>query len=302
VIARATPAHKVRIVKALQRAGRVVGMTGDGANDASAIRLADVGIALGERSTLAARDAADLIVVDERIETIVDAIAEGRAMWSSVRDAVAILTGGNLGEIGFAVPPACSAAPPSLNARQLLLVNLLTDVAPTMAIALRPPSEAACATSSPRGPRRPSARPRPRHRSERSPPPRRGCGLDRCQAAPWRRRGAPTVALLALVGTQLGQTLVAGQRTPAVWPPASAPRPDARLVETPGVSHVFGCRPHRPARPRRRLRRQRPRHRRLCHRPASGGPGSCPKSQAHQDPPSATRTGVNTCPGAPSPA
>jgi cation-transporting ATPase I len=110
VVARATPAHKVRIVKALQRAGRVVGMTGDGANDAAAIRLADVGIALGERSTLAARDAADLIVVDERIETIVDAIAEGRAMWSSVRDAVAILTGGNLGEIGFSLPPVCSAA------------------------------------------------------------------------------------------------------------------------------------------------------------------------------------------------
>src|SRR5690606_22305994 len=141
VIARATPAHKVRIVKALQRAGRVVGMTGDGANAAAAIRLADVGIALGADSTLAARDAADLVVVDERIDTIVDAIAEGRAMWSAVRDAVSILTGGNLGEIGFSLTAGLLGGAP-LNARQLLLINLLTDVAPTMALALRPPAPA----------------------------------------------------------------------------------------------------------------------------------------------------------------
>src|SRR5690606_30979272 len=72
VIARATPTHKVRIIESLQRAGRVVAMTGDGGNDAPAIRLADVGIALGQYSTSAARDAADLIVTDERIETIVE--------------------------------------------------------------------------------------------------------------------------------------------------------------------------------------------------------------------------------------
>ncbi len=104
VFARVTPTHKVRIVRAFQRAGEVVAMTGDGANDAPAIRLADVGIALGSRSTSAARDAADLVVMDDRIETIVDAIVEGRGMWGAVRDAVAVLVGGNLGEIASPWP------------------------------------------------------------------------------------------------------------------------------------------------------------------------------------------------------
>ena len=245
VIARATPAHKVRIVKALQRAGRVVGMTGDGANDASAIRLADVGIALGARSTLAARDAADLVVVDERIETIVDAIAEGRAMWSSVRDAVAILTGGNLGEIGFSVVAGLLGGS-SLNARQLLLVNLLTDVAPTMAIALRPPSAESLRDLLAEGPGEVLGAALDRDIALRAITTAAGAGAAWITAhlLPGGRRGAPTVALLALVGTQLGQTLVAGQRTPAVLAASlGSAALMLLLVETPGVSHVFGCRP-----------------------------------------------------------
>src|SRR5581483_3279274 len=137
VFARVTPAHKVRIVRALQQAGSVVAMTGDGANDAPAIRLADVGIALGHRSTEAARDAADLVVLDDRIEVLVDAVAEGRGMWVSVRDAVALLVGGNLGEIGFTVGGTLLGGRAPLNPRQLLLVNMLTDVAPAMAIAVQ---------------------------------------------------------------------------------------------------------------------------------------------------------------------
>jgi cation-transporting ATPase I len=246
VIARATPAHKVRVVKALQRAGRVVGMTGDGANDASAIRLADVGIALGARSTLAARDAADLVVVDERIETIVEAIAEGRAMWSSVRDAVAILTGGNLGEIGFSVIAGLLGNGSPLNARQLLLVNLLTDVAPTMAIALRPPSPESLRNLLAEGPEAALGEALDRDITLRAITTGTGAGAAWliAQLLPGGRRGAPTVALLALVGTQLGQTLVSGQRTPEVLA-ASLGSAGLMLaiVETPGVSHVFGCTP-----------------------------------------------------------
>lgn len=245
VIARATPAHKVRIVKALQRAGRVVGMTGDGANDAAAIRLADVGIALGAGATLAARDAADLLVVDERIDTIVDAIAEGRAMWSAVRDAVAILTGGNLGEIGFSLLSGLLGGAP-LNARQLLLINLLTDVAPTMAIALRPPAPESL-----------------RHLLSEGPEVALGEALDRDitlraittaggAAAAWftayllpgGRSSASTVGLLALVGTQLGQTLVAGKPTrEVVVTSLGSLAVMLSVVETPGLSHLFGCRP-----------------------------------------------------------
>src|SRR5262249_39746591 len=120
--------------------------------DAPAIRLADVGIALGRRGTPAARAAADLVVTDDRLETIISALVEGRAMWKSVRQALAILVGGNLGEIGFTVFGATLTGPSPLNARQLLLVNLLTDLAPALAIALRPPHAASPETLLDEGP------------------------------------------------------------------------------------------------------------------------------------------------------
>ncbi|MGJ3559289.1 HAD-IC family P-type ATPase [Streptomyces sp. INA 01156] len=141
VFARVTPAHKVRIVTALRSAGRTVAVTGDGADDAPAIRIADVGIALGSRATPAARAAADVVVTDDRIETIVDAFVEGRAMWGSVRRALGILLGGNLGEIAFTLATTLFTGRSALNARQLLLVNLLTDMLPAMAIAARPPTD-----------------------------------------------------------------------------------------------------------------------------------------------------------------
>ncbi|PCC74490.1 ATPase, P-type (transporting), HAD superfamily, subfamily IC [Nannocystis exedens] len=245
VIARATPAHKVRIVKALQRAGRVVGMTGDGANDAAAIRLADVGIALGARATLAARDAADLLVVDERIDTIVDAIAEGRAMWSAVRDAVAILTGGNLGEIGFSLVSGLFGGS-ALNARQLLLVNLLTDVAPTMAIALRPPAPESLRHLLAEGPEVALGEALDRDITLRAITTAGGAGAAWMAAhiLPGGRRGASTVGLLALVGSQLGQTLVAGKLSREVLVTGvGSLAVMLAVVETPGLSHLFGCRP-----------------------------------------------------------
>lgn len=245
VFARVTPAHKVRIVGALQRSGAAVAMTGDGANDAPAIRLADVGIALGPRSTEAARDAADLVVLDDRIEVLVDAVAEGRGMWVSVRDAVALLVGGNLGEIAFTVGGSLLSGQAPLNPRQLLLVNLLTDVAPAMAIAVQAPVRRSFTELLREGPDASL-----------------GSALD--SAIVWRAactgtaatgawlvgrvtgppRRARTVGLAALVGTQLGQTLATGRTSRATV--VSVLGSGALLVaviQTPGISHLFGCTP-----------------------------------------------------------
>jgi cation-transporting P-type ATPase I len=245
VFARVTPPQKVRVVRALQRAGRVVAMVGDGANDAPAIRLANVGIAIGERSTGAAQAAADIVLTDERVETLAEAVWEGRAMWSSVRDAVAILVGGNLGEIGFTLAAGLVDGRPPLNARQLLLVNLLTDVAPAMAIALRPPSVDSLRALSQEGPERSLGQRLSRDIVSRASVTALGAGsawlVSRLTAGHER---AGTVGLVALVGTQLGQTLLSGEFSRSVViTSAASSLALAAMVQTPGVSHAFGCRP-----------------------------------------------------------
>ncbi|MCP2258201.1 plasma-membrane calcium-translocating P-type ATPase [Streptoalloteichus tenebrarius] len=246
VIARCSPSQKVRIIQAYQRLGRVVAMTGDGANDAPAIRLADVGIALGRRGTPAARAAADLVVTDDRLETVIAALVEGRAMWSSVRKALAVLIGGNLGEIAFTVLGAAITGRSPLNARQLLLVNLLTDLAPALAIALRPP---------------PVAEARAELLRE-GPDTSLGVALNRDVAlraaittlgatGAWvaarltgRSRRASTVALAALVGTQLGQTVVTGGLDrKVIGAGLGSAAVLAAAIQTPGVSRFFGCTP-----------------------------------------------------------
>jgi magnesium-transporting ATPase (P-type) len=245
VIARATPAHKVRIVEALQRDGKTVAMTGDGANDASAIRLADVGIALGEDATTAAREAADIIVVDERIETIVRAVAEGRAMWGSVRDAVSILTGGNFGEIGFTVLASLLAEPP-LNARQLLLINLLTDIAPSLSIVMRSPTEHDLHEFLSSGPEQELGSALNAKILNRAATTAGSATLayflTRMMLGGPRK--ASTVSLLSAVGSQLGQTLAVGkptrQTTVASLGSAAVL---LGIVETPGISQMFGCSP-----------------------------------------------------------
>ncbi len=245
VFARVTPSQKVRIVRALQRAGRVVAMAGDGANDAAAIRLADAGIAIGEGSTEAARSAADIVVTDGRIETIVDAIVEGRAMWASVRDAVSILMGGNLGEIGFTLLAGIIDGSPPLHARQLLLVNLFTDIAPAMAIALRPPTPRTFESLARETPEATLGAPLDRQIATRAVATAMGAG------AAWAvgriigsRAKARTIGLAALVGTQLGQTLTSGEFSrPVVLTSVASAGLLAMLIQTPGVSHFFGCRP-----------------------------------------------------------
>jgi cation-transporting ATPase I len=245
VFARVTPAQKVRVVRALQRAGKVVAMAGDGANDAPAIRLADVGVAIGEHSTAAARGAADIVLADGRIETLVRAIAEGRAMWSSVQDAVSILVGGNLGEIAFTTGVGLISGRPPLNARQLLLVNLLTDVAPAMVIALRPPSEDALDDLANQGPEVALGQPLTRSIAVRAGLTSLGAGTAWTVARIFgNRTEARTVALAALVGTQLGQTLKSGHGSRAVNATSVASAAVLALViQTPGLSHFFGCTP-----------------------------------------------------------
>ena len=245
VFARVTPADKVRIVAAFQRIGRSVAMTGDGANDAPAIRMADVGMALGPRSTPAARGAADLVVTDERLETIVDALVEGRAMWGSVRDALALLLGGNLGEIGFVLGSTLLTGRSALSPRQLLLVNLLTDVAPALAIAVRPPGQKGPEELLAAGPDTSLGSALTRDIAVRAVATTAGAsGAWLAARATGTRRRAATTALVALVGSQLGQTLTSGGRDPLV---AAAGIGSAALmlgiVETPGVSQLFGCTP-----------------------------------------------------------
>ncbi|MFD8546912.1 HAD-IC family P-type ATPase [Streptomyces sp. NPDC059649] len=245
VIARCSPSHKVRIVQAYQRIGRVVAMTGDGANDAPAIRLADVGIALGRRGTPAATAAADLVVTDDRLETIVSALMEGRAMWTTVRAALAILIGGNLGEVTFSVLASALTGTTPLNARQIMLVNLLTDLAPSLAIAVREPSGQTGERLLAEGPHRSLGTALTREMLLRGVITALGAGLAWTAARrTGRGRRASTVALAAVVGTQLAQTLTTGgtDRNVLVAGLGSA-AVLAAIIQTPGISQFFGCTP-----------------------------------------------------------
>lgn len=242
VIARCSPSQKVRIIKAYQAGGATVAMTGDGANDAPAIRLADVGIALGDRGTPAARSAADLVITDDQLATITAAILEGRAMWTSVRAALAILLGGNLGEIGFSVLAALLTGRAPLTARQFLLVNLLTDLAPALAVALRPPDPDEADDLLNEGPCASLGKQLNRDIALRAATTTLGASTAWALARlTGRRRRASTVAL---VGTQLGQTLVIGgpdQRVLAASLGSALAL--AAVIQTPGVSRFFGCTP-----------------------------------------------------------
>ncbi|WP_246203306.1 cation-translocating P-type ATPase [Streptomyces tailanensis] len=245
VFARVTPAHKVRIVRALRLAGRIVAVTGDGANDAPAIRIADVGIALGSRATPAARSAADVVVTDDRIETIVDAIVEGRAMWASVRKALGVLLGGNVGEIVFTLATSVLTGRSALNARQLLLVNLLTDMLPAMAIAARPPADHATDRLLTEGPEASLGAALNRHIRLRAVVTTAAAAVAWLVARATGTRGrADTVALVALVSSQLFQTLADAGRDPVV---AAAVVGSlvvlGGVVSVPGLSHFFGSRP-----------------------------------------------------------
>jgi cation-transporting ATPase I len=245
VFARVTPAHKVRIVRALRDAGRAVGMTGDGANDASAIRLADAGIALGERSTAAARSAADLIVPDGRIETVVACVLEGRGLWQGLREATSLLLGGNLGEVLFTLGSGIGSGTAAFSARQLLLLNLLSDTLPALTLALRPHGGQAAADLLRAGPEASLGKSLKREIAVRGAITAASAGISWTAARLLGGRAkANSVALLAITGSQMLQAslLGRGDRSVLLSSLASAAALTA-IVETPGLSQLFGCRP-----------------------------------------------------------
>jgi Ca2+-transporting ATPase len=139
VFARVSPTHKLQIVQALQRAGKVVAMTGDGINDGPALKAADIGIAMGHTGTDVAREVADVILEDDNLETMIIAVAEGRRIYTNIRKSIHFLVSTNLSEILVMFTAMATGLGPPLNAMQLLWINLMSDVAPALALALEPP-------------------------------------------------------------------------------------------------------------------------------------------------------------------
>jgi len=236
VFARMTPEHKIDVVQTLERAGLVTAMVGDGANDAAAIRAASVGIGVAARGSDPARTAADVVLLDGKIEALTDAIDEGEQLWRRVQSAVSMLLGGNAGEVAFALLTSLLTGRSVLNARQMLLVNMLTDALPAAALAVSNQGSTAA--------------------------------LDRDESAMWRaiairgtasttaatmawlmgrmtgtQRRAATIALIGLVSAQLAQTLADSHGPLVVTTAGGSFLVLAAVISTPGLSQLFGCTP-----------------------------------------------------------
>jgi P-type Ca2+ transporter type 2C len=157
VFARVSPAHKLQIVQALQRAGRVVAMTGDGINDGPALKVADIGVAMGKSGTDVAREVADVVLEDDRLETMIIAVKQGRTIYNNIRKSIHFLLATNMSEIMVVFTSLAAGLGEPLNAMQLLWINLISDIFPGLALALELP-EPDVLTRPPRDPGEPIVR------------------------------------------------------------------------------------------------------------------------------------------------
>ncbi len=239
IFARMSPENKVQVVQTLERSGKVCAMVGDGSNDAAAIRAATVGIAVVARGSDPASIAADVVLVDGRIEALVAAIDEGHQLWQRVHAAVSVLLGGNAGEVAFAIIGSVITGSSPLNTRQLLLVNMFTDALPAAALAV----------STPGGPVQDGAR-GPDQRALWRAVAIRGTTTAAAATAAWTMAGftgrpqrASTVALVSLVTAQLGQTLLDSRAPLVVLTAGGSLAVLGTLISIPGVSQLLGCTP-----------------------------------------------------------
>ena len=138
VYARVSPEHKIRIVNAWQRRGNIVSMTGDGVNDAPALKKADIGVAMGITGTEVSKDAASMILADDNFATIVKAVVNGRSVYANIKNAIQFLLSGNTAGIFCVVYASLMALPAPFEAVHLLFINLLTDSLPAITIGMEP--------------------------------------------------------------------------------------------------------------------------------------------------------------------
>ncbi|MBD0022150.1 HAD-IC family P-type ATPase [Gordonia pseudamarae] len=242
VFARMAPEHKVQVVQALEtpyrdRRGLVTAMVGDGANDAAAIRAASVGVGVVSQGSDPARMAADVMLLDGDIEAIIDALDEGEQLWRRVQSAVSVLLGHNVGEVTFGLVTTVLTGKPALNARQMLLVNMLTDALPAAALAVSPQRDPDVAG-----------------RHDESTIWRavavRAVFTSLGALLAWafgRATGtasrAATIGLIGLVVTQMIETLTDSHGPLVVATNIGTLAVMALIISVPGVSQMFGCTP-----------------------------------------------------------
>ncbi|MDY6997844.1 MAG: cation-translocating P-type ATPase [Actinomycetota bacterium] len=237
VFARMSPEHKVEVVHALESAELVTVMVGDGANDAAAIRAASVGVGVVSAGSDPARMAADVMLLDGQIEALAQALDEGEQLWRRVQSAVSMLLGHNIGEVAFGIITSLLTGRPALTARQMLLVNMLTDALPAAAVAVsaQVPHD---------GVVRHSEAAIWRAVAARGVFTGVGATLAWATALPMvMPRRAATVGMIGLVLSQMMQTLSDSHGPLVIATNAGTLVVMAGIISTPGVSQLFGCTP-----------------------------------------------------------